>query len=650
MKKLYSLLLYIMLSVVLFAQDGPSIPIVHFDNTSKYAPGSGVSIVINPTGVFEIDNQFTLELLNASGNVVSTLSTVDEFYVPVLNGTLPSNLSPGKYKLRIKSSKPNNVEITSEEFEVVSGNVVKPIVETQDGAVTKCIEGSNPFKFIGILNAPDLYQSNEVKFDLKDGGGQNDYLITLFNINSVSKSNTFKTPSGLGLGTHIISVKRKNGNVISEISYAFLIWGDNTNVGNTTSPYICSGENVDIHITIDKSGIGRNYVGSLYTINFGDGSEEETFTHANILSMGGDIPHKFIEPSCGSAAEKGFYKVDFKLFDKGVNALDSKLADCSKYGQNGTTASYEVNVSTAPIADFTLNEKQCITEDIYATNRTTVGTYGTDNCLHDYKATWSVKGPDKSDFEDIDEAFYSYEYSIDSYYNLRIYSSALKKGCWELRLTVNNSSPNACPTYNVVTKKIMLEPTLTPNFTLDKSRVCVNEPVTTQNSTSYNSGCESPSWTWSTSSDSYSKIEQVNGYNTLIRFTQKETYTVTLSSTNTCGTKKITQNIEVTEGATAKLPKEYSVCQLPPATTTLDFSVGEIKPEYSTGATAPTSFNWNISGGNYSFEGGTSALSKYPQIKFTEYKDYTIKLAVDGECGNSSTQMTFSLRQMLHNQ
>lgn len=655
MKKLYSLLLYIMLSVVLFAQGGPSIPIVHFDNTSKYAPGSGVSIVINPTGVFGIDNKFTLELLNSSGSVVSTLSTVDEFYVPVLNGTLPSNLSSGKYKLRIKSSKPNNVEITSEEFEVVSGNVVKPIVETQDGAVTKCIEGSNPFKFIGILNAPDLYQSNEVKFDLKDGGGQNDYLITLFNINdpqnkqqiSVSKSNTFKTPSGLGLGTHIISVKRKNGNVISEISYAFLIWGDNTNVGNTTSPYICSGENVDIHITIDKSGIGRNYVGSLYTINFGDGSEEETFTHANILSMGGDIPHKFIEPSCGSAAEKGFYKVDFKLFDKGVNALDSKLADCSKYGQNGTTASYEVNVSTAPIADFTLNEKQCVTEDIYATNRTTVGTYGTDNCLHDYKATWSVKGPDKSDFEDIDEAFYSYEYSIDSYYNLRIYSSALKKGCWELRLTVNNSSPNACPTYNVVTKKIMLEPTLSPNFTLTKSRTCIDDPINTQNRTSYNTGCESPQWTWSTTSSSqYTVISNEHGEDTQITFKQKGTYTVKLSATNTCGTQTITQNIEVTDGATAKLLSEYTVCQLPPATTTLDFSTGTIKPEYSTGATAPTSFNWSVSGGNYSFEGGTSASSKYPQIKFTEYKDYTIKLAVDGECGNSSTQMVFSLRQM----
>ncbi|MBO7367485.1 MAG: hypothetical protein J6U24_02640, partial [Paludibacteraceae bacterium] len=315
---------------------------------------------------------------------------------------------------------------------------------------------------------------------------------------------------------------------------------------------------------------------------------------------------------------------------------------CDGWTTNGNGVIKNINTSRPPKADFILNQIQCVTSDIVATNTTVAGEYGANKCSHETTYVWSYKTPN-GDFQDVEnEAWLVGD-------NLVIPASFVKShgaGCWEIRLKARNRG-GGCKTVDEIIKKIKIEPTLNPQFTLSDSRTCVNEAISTSNTTSYNSGCESPSWTWSTSSSySYTVISNEHGKDTQITFKEKGSYTVTLEARNTCGSVYRNRNIEVTEGATAKLLSEYTVCQLPPASSTLDFSTGTIKPEYSTGATAPTSFNWSVSGGNYSFEGGTSASSKYPQIKFTEYKDYTIKLAVDGECGNSSTQMTFSLRQM----
>lgn len=40
---------------------------VRFNNSASYTPGSGVSVIINPTGVFDLNNQFVLELSNSGG-------------------------------------------------------------------------------------------------------------------------------------------------------------------------------------------------------------------------------------------------------------------------------------------------------------------------------------------------------------------------------------------------------------------------------------------------------------------------------------------------------------------------------------------------------------------------------------------------------
>ena len=121
--KIYFKLVFLLLVVFVSSVHGQTINLIRFNNTANYAGGSGVSVIINPTGVFELNNQFILQLSDSVGtwNSPKTLTTLNEFYVPVINGTLPSGLSAGSYKLRVISTLPQDtVETVS--FNVVTGS------------------------------------------------------------------------------------------------------------------------------------------------------------------------------------------------------------------------------------------------------------------------------------------------------------------------------------------------------------------------------------------------------------------------------------------------------------------------------------------------------------------------------------------------
>ena len=78
MKKILFSILLLNIFFVSYSQ----INIIRFNNSASYTPGSGVSVIINPTGVFELNNQFVLELSNPGGAFTSpiVLITLDEFY------------------------------------------------------------------------------------------------------------------------------------------------------------------------------------------------------------------------------------------------------------------------------------------------------------------------------------------------------------------------------------------------------------------------------------------------------------------------------------------------------------------------------------------------------------------------------------------
>ena len=114
--KICTLFGFLLLNVTLFSQTA-SIDIVSFNSTATYGPGSGVSVHINPMGIYDmgnpstlgiddpVNNKFVLELSDNSGDfgTAVVISEVYGFYTPLLNGLLPDGVS-GTYRLRVRAT------------------------------------------------------------------------------------------------------------------------------------------------------------------------------------------------------------------------------------------------------------------------------------------------------------------------------------------------------------------------------------------------------------------------------------------------------------------------------------------------------------------------------------------------------------------
>ena len=117
-KYLLFLLSFICIHFTYSQQAEADIEIIHFNSNSTYSSGSGVSVHFDPKGIYKLgdesnlgvndpeNNSFILELseLGGSFNNPIQLETLHDFYTPLINSNLPSNLSSGNYKLRICKS------------------------------------------------------------------------------------------------------------------------------------------------------------------------------------------------------------------------------------------------------------------------------------------------------------------------------------------------------------------------------------------------------------------------------------------------------------------------------------------------------------------------------------------------------------------
>ena len=158
----FILFFFFLYSFSLFSQQFEAdIEIVYFNSSASYAKGSGVSIHINPKGVYKLsdinldgeiseaeinnvlNNSFILQLTDSQGNYIQDLSQVNDFYTPLINGDLPNNLSPGDYRLRVKATHAKiyndngtsvidtgateEVFVSSEIFTVIEGDIENDI-------------------------------------------------------------------------------------------------------------------------------------------------------------------------------------------------------------------------------------------------------------------------------------------------------------------------------------------------------------------------------------------------------------------------------------------------------------------------------------------------------------------------------------------
>lgn len=631
-------------------------------------------------------NKFVLELSGEGGGwtTPTILNTLDEFYTPVVNGTLPATLALGNYKLRIRSTQPEII-VESGFFSVIATTNL-PTFPTFKSNISN---GSSSFNcLVECSSVNNIFGQLQAAYGAITNFSEAQRTCTICNFNvltsscfatlvsiqnssvinlNITEDGEFVIPNDLTIGTYVIEIESKNSLGVSSVySNIFIFQGSGTGFGNASGEKVCVGSRVDFAIDLNpSSGIGRNYLGSKYSVNFGD-ETELWFTQAQIIANPA-ISHIFNAASCGSnsGSQSGYSKVTFSLYNKGVfSILNSDY--CTKYLLNGSGATKNVNISKAPIADFTNSAKQCIDIPIVATNKTLVGSYGTDVCFTKPVCEWSYKKPSSSTFKLATTSW------VSESGNLTIPQSVITEpGCWELKLITYN--PDGCNTPTEKVNSIQIEATPIPTFTMSPvSPICASTSIKFTNATNVISlACQDPAYSWTVAPDintpaTSGGVEYINGSSATsldaeMKFTQPGTYQVSLNVTNSCGTivSSTPTPIEVYGDPTVLTSSDLMIdctantgVSATPANYMLDMGTVSIKPIYSGSPYAPASYEWTVTGdgvsaADYSYTGGTDASSSFPKIKFTAFKTYTLKVKVNGNCtGSNEKTVTFTLNEI----
>ena len=684
-----------------------SIEILKFQEDLIYGPGSNITVFINPIGVFELDNQFKLFLVDQSTNTETLLSTKDEFYIPILNGTIPADINPGNYTLKITAQSINDeggtfIEQSTNEFVISENSVTNSILSlpTSPSGVlslqdfSKCLDYNNNNYNIGFLTAASDYDTGTSFSIVLDNFVPNAFEAKMYLLSdntattaldyeldtgtALSIGSVITVPQGIDVGTYLIEFTKTVDDISMTYGVIFMVNTGNTALGNLSSDEVCVDS--DVVFTVDATAVKDNYPGSKYSFNFGDGSPEIEITHNQLLSCS-QIVHTFINPTCSaeeqvlnpnSEDDEYFFQVDFKLFNKYL--LDDFVYYCDTFLSNGGGTTKWINVNTPPISDFTKPDKVCVNSEIIAIEASTLPEYGTgSSCESSYVSRWEFYPPYYSGFEEVlsTTAGSIYEGWItvnpDSGQSILTIPEAYTSvpGCYKLRLTTNTTS--GCDQFSIIEKTIIVEPNPEPDFTYTPpTSLCT--PVTidfinTSNTENINPpSCGDPIYTWSVeplsgtpaTTEGFTLLEAENQTNNSIQFTQAGTYNVSLKLENSCGIETTTQQITVISDPTVSFsPDSNQFCQESPAGYTLDFSDTSIAPTYSEAPFTPTSYLWEVfeSDGvtisnDYNYVNGTSASSEYPQIDFSEFGVYKIKVTVSGNCGNQSSDVfEFTLKQ-----
>ena len=624
-----------------------NINILWFDATVTYTPKSGVSVIINPTDTFAINNVFTLELSDANGLWTNPqqIKTANEFYTPVINAELPASLLDGRYKMRIRSSSPEWIEETPS-FNVKSG--IAPLIPRinsilpNNSVYFNCLNNAAPS--FGSLSQDEKSKTSSLTLSQRTlsivGYVESDtYTATLVDINNNNQipltltSGTFELPDNLPIGTYVIQLLHNSLGVTSIQSSIFLFHGNGTSLGNSSSEEICMGNQVDFKIDNTTASIGRNYKGTKYKINFGDATPTIEFTQTQLMNDP-TIEHVFGKPSCSELGSS--FIVKLQQYNKGI------LNSCDVYVKNGNGVTKAVNVSSPPLADFKAPAKSCINKSIFFENITIPGYYGTSGCKEASYFYWYYKKPGTKNFVPVTDLKW-----IDTKNNLTIPASAITvAGCWEVRIEAQNQ--DLCQAVSINEKSVMVEPISVVSFIASADSICTDNTVSFKNTSNVlNQSCSAPVFSWivepvnGADINGYSFITNLN--DAVIKFTKPGQYAVKLKVVNACGTViSDPKNIFVAGGASVSIPTDsLAVCIPKNGVYTVDFSNKSIQPIYNSNYGKIGQYKWTITGANvsstdYKFVNNTSNVSTFPVIEFNAAKSFKIEVAIVSDCQQSA--------------
>ena len=581
-----------------------------------YGPGSSIAVPITAdVGCVTAVTIYNLYLSDASGNFdkQTLIGTFAGFYATYVNGTIPAGTPSGTgYMVRVISVDPSVTSTTSTAFSINGSTGVTASISSQ------LLITSSPGIF-GNCNGAD---NTPYTFNDQSTAGSTVTAVFFNELSKTTEATLSPTAAGVTFvakaAQYTIIVKAVNGGIVGTQAFFLINNVVNTSFGVTGNNSICltGGGSLVYNVDITSAnGIQNNFPGLLYTITWGDG-KSDIFSICDIQASGGRISHQYTKSSCGNNpnGQNNSFEVD----------LQASNPYC---GSVGTQVTSYAQVVTAPVNRFKAPVAACVNTPVTFGNISDPGQdpKSTQSSCQSLSAlyTWMVDGNTVASNLTLTQPL--------------IYTFTTP-GTHSIKLHLQNGN-NLC-TVTDTTQTICIQNPPQPKFILPVTHICLPTIITPVNNSVIDSNCNaSNNYVWTVTGPggvTYAGGTTANSANPQFAFTNSGSYHIQLGITTvSCGTVLApAQTVIVDSIAFAKLSPDTTLCG---SNQMLNFNTSKGVTQTMLKGNAlntPATYNWTISGGNYSFTGGTSDTSKYPQILFTDFTTYTVTVSNTNTCSS----------------
>ncbi|GGD08480.1 PKD domain-containing protein [Hyunsoonleella pacifica] len=413
------------------------------------------------------------------------------------------------------------------------------------------------------------------------------------------------------LGSFNMEITGRGTNCDNTVTYLI------KNSSNPTGAIVNPGNTVNLCTPVDpiEFAIGSwatNPPDTNYQVDFGDGTFEsytqaqlEASTYFNaadpVNSQDFPIPHTYTETSC---------PLSYTVF----------LSITTSCGQTNLTAG-PIIILRRPVVDFEDPPISCVNTPVQFVNTSLDGF--SNNCSVNDGYFWDFGDGTTSTNRDP-----SHIYTAPGTYTVSLYAE------------------NSCGVTNTVTKDICIESDLTTAFTLDTNNGCTALNVQATNTTDLSNSCGGVTYLWEVAhtsgfcntgiaSWSFTNGTDENSASPSFEFNSSGTYTLTLTTTNTCGSSTISETVEVKQPPTVVINSIPDFC-----------GTASITPVANVDTCAPASETITY---NWSFPGGTPATVTTLNpgtITYNTPGNYQITFSVTSSCGTTTDTEDFVINEI----
>jgi large repetitive protein len=581
-----------------------------------YAPGSTIGVPITVTGTcVNTTTTYNLYLSDAAGSFANPtlIGSFANFYTTFVNGIIPPGTPAGiGYKVDVISANPTITSTNSAAFSINGGTGVIASVNSQ------------------VINPtyPEVFGScsgvNNTVFSFVDQSTAGAAVTASFfnELSQLPEGSIAPNAAGVSFTAkaahYTIAVKAVSGGIVGTKSYSLINNAVNTSFGVTGSNTICLGGGGSLTYNVDitsPGGIQNNFPGLVYNIKWGDGNTS-SLTLCDVIALAGKISHTYARSSCANNpnGQRNSFEVDLQPSDEYCGAV-------------GTQVTSYARVIAAPKDIISMPAAACVNTPVTFNNisipgqdplNTTAGCADA-NALY----TWIVDGVTVASNYPLTQNF------INTFTTTGTHS-----------ITLHLQNPNALCSATDTTETICIQNPPQPQFTLPVTTGCAPFTVIPTNTSVIDSNCNATNeYVWNVTGPA--AISYANGTNSnsaipQFIFKTPGSYKIQMGITTiSCGTVQApAQTIIVDSTAVAQLSPDVILCGGGSQTFNFNPNKGITQTTLTgSGQNTPGTYKWTVTGGAFTFTGGTSDTSKYPQINFTDPVAYTITVTNTTLCG-----------------